>query len=44
MTGSPYLDAVVSGLLGALALVGGLLVAATWAASIVAPSRSADPE
>lgn len=44
MTGDPYLDAVVAGLLAAMGTVAVVVVAATWAASIVAPSRSADPE
>lgn len=44
MTGDPFLDGIVVGLSGALGTIGVVLIVATWAASIVAPSRSADPE
>lgn len=44
MTGDAYIDAVVAGVLTAMATIGGLLIAVRWALSIGATSTHLDSE
>lgn len=44
MTGDIFLDTIVVGLLTVLATLGGLLIAVSWAVSIISSSHHLDDE